>query len=59
VDIACNHIRRGRLTRDEALRLVDQAGAVPYTSLGKPIEEVLDYIGITRAEWDEECAKWR
>jgi len=57
-DIACNHIRRGRLSRDEALRLVERAGAVPYSSLGKPIDEVLDYIGITRAEWDEECSKW-
>ena len=57
-DIACNHIRRGRLTRDEALRLVERAMAYPYTSLGKPLDEVLSYIGITRAEWDEECNKW-
>ena len=57
-DIACNHIRRGRLTRDEAMRLVLRAGGYPYTSLGKPLDEVLNYIGITRAEWDEECSKW-
>lgn len=57
-DIACNHIRRGRLTRDEALRLVERAGTTPATSLGKPIEDVLAYVGISAAEWAEECAKW-
>lgn len=57
-DIACSHIRRGRLSRDEALRLVELAGHAPLTSLGKPIEEVLAYAGITMEEWDEECHKW-
>ena len=57
-DIACNHIRRGRLSREEALRLVERAGHTPLTSLGKPIDEVLAYVGITRDEWDQECFKW-
>jgi N-acetyl sugar amidotransferase len=57
-DIACSHIRRGRLSREEALRLVERAGHTPLTSLGKPIDEVLAYVGISRREWDEECVKW-
>jgi N-acetyl sugar amidotransferase len=57
-DIACSHIRRGRLSREEALRLVERAGHTPLTSLGKPIDEVLAYVGIARREWDEECGKW-
>lgn len=57
-DIACNHIRRGRLTRDEALCLVERAGHTPETSLGKPIEDVLAYVGLTADEWAQECAKW-
>lgn len=57
-DIACNYIRRGRLTRDEALKLEARAGTKPTTSLGKPIAEVLDYIGITVAEWEKECERW-
>lgn len=57
-DIACNHIRRGRLTRDEALRLVERAGHTPASSLGKPVEDVLAHVGITPDEWAKECAKW-
>jgi N-acetyl sugar amidotransferase len=57
-DIACQHIRRGRLTRDEALRLVERAGNTPLTSLDVPIAEVLDYIGLTPEEWQKECARW-
>ncbi|MEK9736228.1 MAG: hypothetical protein VW239_02775, partial [Candidatus Nanopelagicales bacterium] len=57
-DIACSHVRRGRLTRDEALRLAERAGHTPLTSLGKPIEEVLAYVGISIEEWQKECDKW-
>lgn len=59
-DIACNHIRRGRLSRNEALRLVAdvEAQAEPRTSLGKPVADVLAYIGITEVEWREACARW-
>lgn len=57
-DIACSHVRRGRLTRDEALKLVYLAGHTPLTSLGKPLNEVLNYIGISATEWQRECEKW-
>lgn len=58
VDIACNHIRRNRLDRDMAIKLVERAGHSPVASLGKPVEEVLAYIGISVEEWRAECAKW-
>ena len=57
-DIACNHIRRGRLSREEGLKLAAAAEAFPTTSLGKPIDEVLEYFHITRRQFMEECAKW-
>lgn len=57
-DIACNHIRRGRMTRDEGLRFCERAEAFPETSLGKPIDEVLAYCGLTRAEFLKECERW-
>ena len=58
VDIACNHIRRGRLTREQALKLCERADVFPQTSLGKPIAEVLAYFGLTVDEFKSECAKW-
>lgn len=57
-DIACNHIRRGRLTREEGLRLAEAAEKFPETSLGMPIADVLAYFGLTRAEFVRECEKW-
>jgi len=56
-DIACSHVRRGRLTRQEALRLTADPRP-PQTSLGKPIEEVLAYVGLTVEEWEQECKRW-
>lgn len=57
-DIACSHMRRGRLSREEGLRLTAKKVVAPDTSLGKPIEEVLDYIGISLHEWHEQCRRW-
>jgi N-acetyl sugar amidotransferase len=57
-DIACNHIRRGRLTRSEALELEEKTVAWPWTSLGKPYTEVLEYFGITKDEYADACYKW-
>lgn len=58
VDIACNHIRRGRLTREQALKLCERADVFPQTSLGKPIAEVLAYFNLTVEEFRAECDKW-
>lgn len=57
-DIACSHIRRGRLTRDEALRLEATTVSFPRTSLGKPIEDVLAYFGLTLINFQGECQRW-
>jgi hypothetical protein len=57
-DIACNHIRRGRLTREEGLALEARTFAFPWTSLGKPITEVLEYFGLSVAQYQDECRRW-
>lgn len=58
VDIACNHIRRGRLTRAEGLELVRQRERFPKTSLGKPIDEVLAYFDLTEEQYVAMCDRW-
>jgi N-acetyl sugar amidotransferase len=58
VDIACNHIRRGRLTREEGIVLAERAGHAPLTSLGMPLVDVLSYFGISLNEWESECQRW-
>lgn len=57
-DIICSHIRRGRLTREEGLIMEDGTKYFPTTSLGKPIEEVLAYFGLTLDEYMKACEKW-
>jgi len=57
-DIACNQIRRGRLTRDEGLKMIAKAERFPRSSLGKPIEEVLEWCGLTLEEFTTECDRW-
>ena len=58
-DIACNHIRRGRLTRDEALRLVRRHdGAFPWTCLGRRLEEILGEIDMDLAEFQRVCDRF-
>jgi len=47
-DIANNHIRRGRLTREDAIALVKRRdGKFPWTYLGRPIAEILSEINMT------------
>lgn len=47
-DIANNHIRRGRLSREDALALVKRHdGKFPWTYLGRPIAEILREIDMT------------
>jgi N-acetyl sugar amidotransferase len=58
-DIACNHIRRGRLTRDEGLQLVKRHdGAFPWTCLGKPLQEILAEIDMTVEEFQRVCDRF-
>jgi N-acetyl sugar amidotransferase len=58
-DIASMHVRRDRLRRDDALRLVKMHdGKFPWTYLGKPIQEILDSIEMTFDEFVEVCDRF-
>jgi N-acetyl sugar amidotransferase len=58
-DIASNHIRRGRLSRDDAVRLVSgkhNETAVSY--LGVPLDKILAAIDMTRGRFEEICERF-
>ena len=58
-DIANNHIRRGRLSRPDAVRLVARHdGQFPWTCLGRPLEEILGEIGMTLEEFAQVCDRF-
>jgi hypothetical protein len=58
-DIACLHVRRGRLSRADALELVRMHdGKFPWTYLGKPIEETLAEIDVTLEEFIRICDRF-
>jgi N-acetyl sugar amidotransferase len=55
-DIASLHVRRGRLTRDQAIKVVIRHdGAYPWTYLGKSLESILEGVGISISEFDLIC----
>jgi N-acetyl sugar amidotransferase len=58
-DLACLHIRRGRLSREDALKLVKMHdGKFPWYYLGGAIEEVLEEIGMTLDEFIRVCDRF-
>lgn len=58
-DLACMHIRRGRIARPEALKLVKALdGKFPWVYLGTGLEEVLDEIGMTLEEFQRVCDRF-
>lgn len=58
-DLACMHIRRGRISRDDALKLVKMHdGKFPSVYLGTPIEEVVKEIGMTLDEFVQVCDRF-
>ena len=58
-DIANNHIRRGRLSRADALEMAKRHdGAYPYTCLGRPLDDILAEIDMTRDEFDRVCDRF-
>jgi N-acetyl sugar amidotransferase len=58
-DIANNHIRRGRLTRSDAMNLVRRTdGKFPWTYLNRPIEEILKEIDMTIDEFLIVCNRF-
>lgn len=58
-DIACLHIRRGRLTRQDGIELVSRHdGKFPWAYLGKPLEEILASLDITVDEFIKICDRF-
>lgn len=58
-DLACLHVRRGRLSREDALKLVKMHdGKFPSHYLGVPIEEVLSDIDMTLDEFIRVCDRF-
>jgi N-acetyl sugar amidotransferase len=58
-DIANNHIRRGRLSREDAIALVKRHdGKFPWTYLGRPIADILREIDITIDEFQLICDRY-
>ena len=58
-DIACLHIRRGRISRENALTLIRKHdGKFPWTYLGKGIEEILAEIDLSLDEFIAICDRF-
>lgn len=58
-DIACLHLRRGRITRQDAWEMVSRHdGKFPWTYLGKPLEDILEPIGISVEKFIRICDRF-
>ena len=58
-DIACLHLRRGRITRDDAVEMVRQHdGRFPWTYLGKPLEDILEPLDMSVDEFVRVCDRF-
>jgi len=58
-DLACLHIRRGRLSRQDAIKLVRMHdGRFPSEYLGIPLEEILKSIDMTTEQFVRVCDRF-
>lgn len=58
-DLACMHIRRGRLTRQDGVEVVKRLdGTFPWVYLDKPLKEILRPLDITLDEFIRLCDKF-
>jgi N-acetyl sugar amidotransferase len=58
-DIACLHVRRGRITRADALEIVKKRdGRFPWSYLGKPLAEILDPLDMSVDEFVAVCDRF-
>jgi N-acetyl sugar amidotransferase len=58
-DIACLHIRRGRITRADGIQLVKKHdGKFPWTYLGKPLEQILRPLDMTIDDFVAVCDRF-
>ncbi len=58
-DLACLHIRRGRLTRQDGLEAVKRLdGKFPWEYLGKHLSDILEPLNITVEEFTKICDRF-
>jgi N-acetyl sugar amidotransferase len=58
-DIANNHLRRGRVSRKDAVIMVERNdGKFPWTYLGRPISEILAEIDMTVEDFVKICDRF-
>lgn len=58
-DIVSMHIRRGRMSRSEAIKIVNERdGKFPWSYLGKPLDQILSPLEISIAKFVEVCDKF-
>lgn len=58
-DLACLHIRRGRLSREDGAKLVRlHDGRFPWSYLGVSLQEILTEIGMTVEEFVKVCDRF-
>lgn len=58
-DIACLHVRRGRITRLDGMALVKQHdGRYPWTYLGKKLADILEPLELSIEEFDAICDRF-
>ena len=58
-DLACMHIRRGRLTRQDGIKIVSKLdGIFPWEYLGKSLEDILRPLGLAVDEFTRICDRF-
>lgn len=58
-DHACMQVRRGRISRSDAVELVRKHdGKYPHSYLGTPLHELLAELGMTRPQFDDVCDRF-
>lgn len=58
-DIACLHLRRNRITRQDALEMVSRHdGKFPWTYLDKPLDKILEPIGLNVEQFIRICDRF-
>jgi len=58
-DIACLHVRRSRITRQDALEIViARDGKFPLTYLGKPLKNILEPLDLSVDEFIKICDRF-
>jgi len=58
-DIACLHLRRGRITRQDAIELVKiHDGKFPWVYLGKPLNKILEPLEISIEAFIQICDRF-